>query len=161
MIFPFWLINSSPAIRTASLDSAPPGTKFETIVARQRRVLALTELRVSFTVECSGLQDAERGATDVDYGDLDRATHDAALIENRAVFHGWPEAGITGIVDSSSHPWLTLGQDATTYPHASPTRPTCFARPASRVRIPWPSARRDTPASPRRPNTAAIRCASI
>jgi hypothetical protein len=52
--------------RTASLDSTPPGTKCETVVARQRRVLALTELRVSFTVECSGLQDAERGAADID-----------------------------------------------------------------------------------------------
>lgn len=113
-----WTHSATNLGRTAALDSAPPGTKFETVVARQRRVLALTELRVSFTVECSGLQDAERGATDVDYGDLDRATHDAALIENRAVFHGWPEAGITGIVDSSSHPWLTLGQDANTYPHA-------------------------------------------
>lgn len=79
--------------RTASLQTAPPGTKSETVLARQRRVLALSEIRVSFTVECSGLQDVERGATDVDYADLDRATYDAALIENRAVFHGWPEAG--------------------------------------------------------------------
>ncbi|MDT7595735.1 MAG: hypothetical protein QOJ06_1281 [Pseudonocardiales bacterium] len=99
-----WAHSATNLGRTASLDSAPPGTKSETVVARQRRVLALTELRVSFTVECSGLQDAERGATDIDYGDLDRATHDAALIENRAVFHGWPEAGITGIVEAAHIP---------------------------------------------------------
>jgi len=67
-------------------------------------------------VECSGLQDAERGATDVDYGDLDRAAYDAALIENRAIFHGWPEAGITGITESSAHPSMTLGQDLNAYP---------------------------------------------
>jgi uncharacterized linocin/CFP29 family protein len=113
-----WAHSATNLGRTAALDGAPPGTKSETMVARRRRVLALSEFRVGFTVECSGLQDAERGATDVDYADLDRATHDAALIENRAVFHGWPEAGITGIVESSAHPSLTLGQDANAYPHA-------------------------------------------
>ncbi|MDQ2791213.1 MAG: bacteriocin family protein [Actinomycetota bacterium] len=113
-----WTHSATNLGRTTSLETAPPGTKFESVVARQRRVLALSELRVSFTVECSGLQDAERGATDVDYADLDRAAHDAALIENRAVFHGWPEAGITGIVESSSYPSLTLGRDTKAYPHA-------------------------------------------
>ena len=112
-----WTHSATNLGRTTPLEAPPPGTKFEAVVARQRRVLALSEFRVSFTVECSGLQDAERGATNVDYADLDRATHDAALVENRAVFHGWPEAGITGIVESSSYPSLTLGQDAETYPH--------------------------------------------
>ncbi|HVE73898.1 MAG TPA: family 1 encapsulin nanocompartment shell protein [Mycobacteriales bacterium] len=113
-----WAHSATNLGRTTPLDAAPPGTKSETVVARQRRILALAEFRVSFTVECSGLQDAERGATDVDYADLDRAAYDAALIENRAVFHGWPEAGITGIVESSSHPSLPLGEDAKNYPHA-------------------------------------------
>lgn len=49
----------------------------------------------------AGLQDAERGAIDVDYADLDGATYEAALTENRAVFHGWPDAGITGIVETT------------------------------------------------------------
>lgn len=113
-----WTHSATNLGRAASLESAPPGTKSETVVARQRRVLPMSEFRVSFTVERSGLQDAERGATDVDYADLDRAAHDAALIENRAVFHGWPDAGITGIVESSAHPSVKLGLDAKTYPHA-------------------------------------------
>jgi uncharacterized linocin/CFP29 family protein len=61
-----WAHSATNLGRTASLDSTPPGIKSETVVARQRRVLALTELRVSFTVDCSGLQDAERGATDIE-----------------------------------------------------------------------------------------------
>ncbi|PZS39184.1 MAG: bacteriocin [Pseudonocardiales bacterium] len=113
-----WAHSATNLGRTAPLENAPPGTKSETVLARRRRVLALSEIRVSFTVDCSGLQDAERGATDVGYADLDRATYDAALIENRAVFHGWPEAGIVGIVESSSHPSLTLGHDANTYPRS-------------------------------------------
>lgn len=112
-----WIHSATNLGRTASLETAPPGTKAETIVARQRRVLPLCEFRVNFTVECSGLQDAERGAIDVDYADLDRAAYDAALIENRAVFHGWPEAGITGIAEASSHPSLMLGQHVEAYPH--------------------------------------------
>ncbi|MGH3874426.1 MAG: family 1 encapsulin nanocompartment shell protein [Pseudonocardiaceae bacterium] len=113
-----WKYSATNLGRTAALGAAPPGAKSETVLARQRRVLALSEFRVSFTVECAGLQDAERGATDVDYADLDRAAFDAALIENRAVFHGWPEAGITGIVESSAHPSVMLGQDPMAYPHA-------------------------------------------
>ncbi len=113
-----WAHSATNLGRTAALEAPPPGTKSETVIARQRRVLPLSEFRVSFTVECSGLQDAERGATDVDYGDLDRAAHDAALIENRAVFHGWPEAGIIGIVESSSHSPLPLSGEVENYPHA-------------------------------------------
>jgi len=113
-----WTHSATNLGRTTTLDGTPPGTKSETVAARQRRVLPLNEFRVGFTVECSGLQDVERGATDVDYGDLDRAAYDAALIENRAVFHGWPEAGITGIVESSAHPSITLGQDLNAYPLA-------------------------------------------
>lgn len=99
-----WAHSATNLGRTVPLETTPPGTKSETVIARQRRVLPLCEFRVSFTVECSGLQDAERGANDVDYADLDRAAYDAALIENRAVFHGWPDAGISGLTESSAHP---------------------------------------------------------
>ena len=113
-----WMHSATNLGRTAPVETTPPGTKSETAIARQRRVLLLSEFRVSFTVELTELQDAERGATDVDYADLDRATYDAALIENRAVFHGWPDAGISGLAESSAHPSLTLGKTVTAYPHA-------------------------------------------
>jgi uncharacterized linocin/CFP29 family protein len=113
-----WTHSATNLGRTTTLEHTPPGTKSETITTRQRRVLALCEFQVSFTIDCAALQDAERGAIDIDYADLDRAAYDAALIENRAVFHGWPDAGITGITEASSHPSLTLGQNVTAYPHA-------------------------------------------
>jgi uncharacterized linocin/CFP29 family protein len=113
-----WRYSATNLGRTEPLETTPPGTKSETAIAGQRRVLPLSEFRVSFTVGWTALQDAERGATDVDYSDLDRAAYDAALIENRAVFHGWPDAGISGLTESSAHPSLTLGQDASAYPHA-------------------------------------------
>jgi uncharacterized linocin/CFP29 family protein len=113
-----WTHSATNLGRTTLVDNAPPGTKAETLTARRRRVLPLSEIRVGFTVECSALQDAERGATDVDYADLDRATYEAALIENRAVFHGWPDAGITGIAEASAHSTVSLGDGADAYPHA-------------------------------------------
>lgn len=113
-----WRHSATNLGRTNLLETTPPGTKSEAVTARQRRVLPLSEFRVSFTVDWSALQDAERGATDVDFSDLDRATYDAALIENRAIFHGWPDAGISGLTESSAHPSLTLGQDVSAYPHA-------------------------------------------
>lgn len=112
-----WAYSATNLGRTASLSTTPPGTKTDMAVAQQRQVLALSEFKVSFGVDLPGLHDAERGAIDVDYADLDRAACDAALIENRAVFHGWPEAGITGIVEASVHPAVTLGTTAD-YPHA-------------------------------------------
>ena len=112
-----WRHSATNLGRIASLDNAPPGTKSETFAARKRQVLPLSEFRVDFTVKLSALQDAERGAIDVDYTDLNRAAHDAALIENRAVFYGWPDAGITGIVEASGHPSVALGKDADAYPH--------------------------------------------
>ena len=149
-----WAYSATNLGRITAVETAPPGTKSETFLAQQRQVLPLIEFRVGFTVERSGVQDAERGASDVDYADLDRAAQDAALIENRAVFDGWPEAGITGILGSSSHPPVTLKQDAKTYPHAVAQATACFARPASKVPTPWPSARRDMPASRRQPSRA-------
>ncbi len=154
-----WTHSATSLGRTALLDAAPPGTKSETVVARQRQILALTEFQVSFTVNCSGLHDAERGATDVDYDDLDRAAYDAALIENRAVFHGWPEAGITGIVESSAHPSLSLGKDTKGYSHAV-AQATETLRQAG-IEGPYAmSARRGTPASWRRSSPGATPCSS-
>lgn len=113
-----WTHSATNLGRITPVDNAPPGTKSESLTAQKRQVLPLSEFRVGFTVEFSGLQDAARGATDVDYADLDRATYDAALIENRAVFHGWPDSGVTGIVESSSHPSMSLAKNADSYPHA-------------------------------------------
>ena len=39
-----------------------------------------------------------------------------ATAENRAVFHGWQAAGITGIAEASSHDAITLGDDCELYP---------------------------------------------
>lgn len=86
------------------------------LVARRRQVLALVELRAGFTVSRDQLLDADRGAEDIDFESLDRAARRIALAENVAVFHGWSEAGISGITEASPYEPLSLGADYAHYP---------------------------------------------
>ncbi|WNV86196.1 family 1 encapsulin nanocompartment shell protein [Umezawaea sp. Da 62-37] len=84
-------------------------------LVRQRQVLPLIELRVPFTVARDELDSADRGATDLAFDDLDRAAHDIAVLENKAVFHGWDEVGFTGLGAATA---TALGTDVQNYSHA-------------------------------------------
>jgi len=88
----------------------------EGVAALQRRVLPLVELRARFSVARSELEDAERGAADVDLSALDEAARRIAGAENAAVFHGWSAAGIVGINEASPHEEIALGEDCERYP---------------------------------------------
>lgn len=112
-----WEHSATNLGRVRTLVEPPDGPTDKGVQLRQRRVLALNELRVPFTVSRAELEDAERGATNLEFDDLDRAARQVGLIENRAVFHGWADAGITGIAEASPHPALALGEDASGYPH--------------------------------------------
>jgi uncharacterized linocin/CFP29 family protein len=90
----------------------------EGVAGLRRRVLALAELRANFTVSLQELAAQERGAQDVDLSSLDDAAHKLAVAENIAVFHGWPEAEITGILGASPHEPKPLGEDPERYPFA-------------------------------------------
>lgn len=79
------------------------------VTAMRRRVLALVEVRAEFEISRAELRDDDRGAADADLEPLDRAAHRMAVAENRAVFHGWPEASIVGIAEASPHQGLQLG----------------------------------------------------
>lgn len=96
------------------VDSVPGPV--DDVEARLRRVMTLVELRVPFTVSRSELNDVDRGATDADFGTLDVATARLGLAENTLVFSGHGGAGIKGLLDSSSHPSITLPDDLGRYP---------------------------------------------
>lgn len=111
-----WRHDAMTLGRTAQLDALPPGASAPGAVTRQRRLQPLAEFRVPFTVARGEIEDIQRGAVDPDLGDLDRAARAAALIETRAIFHGWPAAGIDGIAPASSYPATELGTDCARYP---------------------------------------------
>jgi uncharacterized linocin/CFP29 family protein len=90
----------------------------EGVSAAQRRVLPLVELRAEFKVSRVHLDDADRGATDIDLEELDEAVRQIAIGENVAVFHGYQAAGIEGITESTSHAPVVHAKDMAKYPTA-------------------------------------------
>ncbi len=88
----------------------------EGVSAAQRRVLPLVELRADFSVSRIEIDDADRGADDIDLAELDEAVRQIALAENSTVFHGYAGAGMLGITERSSHEPLSIGQDMDNYP---------------------------------------------
>jgi uncharacterized linocin/CFP29 family protein len=95
--------------------AAPDGDR---LAAKRREVLPLAELRADFSVSRAELRDGDRGAEDVDFADLDDAAVELAVAENRAVFNGWPEAGIDGITTACSHDPIAKPKDLEKFPAA-------------------------------------------
>lgn len=107
-----WRYAAANLGRTEAVAGAP----VDGVTAVQRRVLPAVEVRAPFALSRAELRDADRGADDADLGTLDDAALRIATLENRAVFHGWEDAGITGIAEASTHPPIALGEDCQRYP---------------------------------------------
>jgi uncharacterized linocin/CFP29 family protein len=106
-----WEHSATNLGRVERIADAPDG-----IQAATRRVLPLVEARAPFSVARTEIEDADRGAEDVDLSELDAAVHRIAVAENAAVFHGWSAAGIAGIAETTSHEATALGEDCERYP---------------------------------------------
>ena len=98
------------------------------IVARQREVKALVELRVPFELDRQAIDDVDRGANDSDWQPAKDAARKIAFAEDGAVFEGYAAAGIVGIRKGTSNPALTLPADVREYPEA-------VAQALSRLRL--------------------------
>jgi uncharacterized linocin/CFP29 family protein len=90
----------------------------EGIVAAQREVNALVELRVPFELERQAIDDVDRGASDSDWQPVKDAARQIAYAEDGAVFEGYSAAGIVGIRQGTSNPGMTLPSDVREYPEA-------------------------------------------
>jgi uncharacterized linocin/CFP29 family protein len=90
----------------------------EGIVARQREVKPLVELRVPFELDRQQIDDVERGSSDSDWQPAKDAAKILAFAEDRAIFEGYAAAGIRGIREGTSNPVLTLPDDVHAYPDA-------------------------------------------
>jgi uncharacterized linocin/CFP29 family protein len=88
------------------------------IVARQREVKPLVELRFPFEINRQAIDDVERGANDSDWQPVKDAARQIAFAEDGAIFDGYPAAGIGGIRQGTSNPVKTLPADVREYPDA-------------------------------------------
>src|SRR5271156_6880649 len=94
---------------------AAPG---EGILARQREVKALVELRVPFVLSRDAIDDVERGSEDSDWQPVKDAARLIAVAEDGAIFEGYDAANIQGIRQGTSNPSMTLPSDVRAYPEA-------------------------------------------
>jgi uncharacterized linocin/CFP29 family protein len=105
-----------PAVGTGHLVTiAPPA---EGILARQREVKPLVELRVPFELTRDAIDDVDRGSDDSDWQPAKDAAKTIAFAEDRAIFNGYREANIQGIREGTSNPIMTLPADVRDYPDA-------------------------------------------
>jgi uncharacterized linocin/CFP29 family protein len=90
----------------------------EGILARQREVKPLVELRVPFELDRQAIDDVERGANDSDWQPAKDAARQIAFAEDAAIFDGYAAAGIGGIRQGTSNPIVALPADVSQYPRA-------------------------------------------
>jgi uncharacterized linocin/CFP29 family protein len=113
----------------------------EGVVASRRRVLPLVELRADFAVSREEVDDAGRGADDIELRELDQAVGQIAVAENSSVFHGYAAAGMLGITEHSSHSPILIGADIEQcLPRSWRRRPTPCVERASAAPTASPSA---------------------
>jgi uncharacterized linocin/CFP29 family protein len=117
---------SLSAVGTGHLRTiAPPA---DGIVARQREVKALVEIRVPFELDREAIDDVERGSSDSDWQAAKDAARQIAFAEDGAIFEGYSAAGIGGIRHGTSNPIMVLPTDVRDYPEA-------IAQALSRLRL--------------------------
>jgi uncharacterized linocin/CFP29 family protein len=67
------------------------------------KVLPLVEARAAFEVGVWELDNAARGARDIELDDLRRAARDLAKFEEEAIYQGFRDGGIVGLLKASEH----------------------------------------------------------
>ncbi len=100
----------------------------EGVIAKQREVKPLVELRVPFELDRQMIDDVERGANDSDWQPAKDAARKLAFAEDRAIFEGYAAAGIVGVRQGTSNPKKSLPADVRKYPEA-------FAQALSQLRL--------------------------
>lgn len=105
-----------PGIGTGHLK--PISAPADGIIARQREVKPLVELRVPFELSRQTIDDVERGSSDSDWQPAKDAAKKLAFTEDRTIFDGYADADISGIRECTSNPIETLPADVRDYPDA-------------------------------------------
>lgn len=98
----------------SEVDEVP----FAEVRARQRRALALVELRARFRLPREKLEALARGAKHTDLDEVSQAARRIARAEDTIVFDGLKSSGVEGILVASPHEPVALLADYERYPNA-------------------------------------------
>lgn len=107
-----WQASAVPTGRTEKLAEALQ----EGVVARLRLSQPLIEIRIPFELSREEIDAIGRGASDADLDPVRNAARAAAIAEDRAVFQGYPRAGIEGIFPAAAKRSLTIPASYEHYP---------------------------------------------
>lgn len=83
-----------------------------------RLVQPLVELRVPLTLSQLELDNIARGSRDPDFAPMEDAARRVAWFEENAIYNGFPQGRIGGILQRTSHPPVTLPPNGEEYPAA-------------------------------------------
>jgi uncharacterized linocin/CFP29 family protein len=103
------------AIPLGTINVLPNGPT-DGVEGASRNVQPLVELRARFSLQRSELDAIDRGHTSPDIEPVVDAARRIATAEDRAVFHGYADGRITGIVAASPHEPVELGDRFGEYP---------------------------------------------
>jgi uncharacterized linocin/CFP29 family protein len=101
-------LSSGKARRTPPLHPA--------VEARVRQPQPFVELQATFEIERAELDAIDRGSPAADLSSVREAALSAALAEDRAIFHGYPEACITGLIPAAEEATLRIPAEIETCP---------------------------------------------
>ncbi len=73
------------------------------------KVHHLVETRIPFELDINEMDNAVRGAKDLDLANLESAAQEIALFEERVIYHGLPEANIHGLKQCTGQECLSIG----------------------------------------------------
>lgn len=107
-----WAYSSITTGRVSGIES-PDGPDVQ---ARIREIQPLVEFRTPFTLSRTELEAVDRGACDADLDPVRFAARRAAMIEDKAVFHGYEPGGIVGMTEASPHDPVIIDDDYDAYP---------------------------------------------
>jgi uncharacterized linocin/CFP29 family protein len=108
--------DSDVELGRADAIAAPPSGP--DVQSRLRRVQPLVEMRIPFEVTRAELDAIDRGARDPDLDSVIAAARQIAIAEDRAIFHGYQAAHITGICEAAASAAVPLGSSHADYPGA-------------------------------------------
>ncbi len=76
------------------------------------KILPLIETRLPFTMDRAELDNADRGAEDIEFGDMEDMARKLAFFEEKAIYEGLIEGGIEGLSKGTEYETLACPKDS-------------------------------------------------